>query len=152
MSTELQMAQAELVADVRREINWFVPPGQRHFVDPAAIATAASVLLGVFFAGVAKEMGSEAGKAVGKWIAERLRSVTSGKESADQAEVERDAETAKATLKGVERERATLVFDQVETELRSGLTEVMPEQRAANFATRVRHIAVKVIYETEGAS
>lgn len=116
MSTELQRAQSELEADMRREINWFVPSGQRHFVDPATIATAASVLLGVFFAGVAKEMGSEAGKAVGKWIVERLRGVTSGKESVEQAEVERDAETAKDKLKGVESTRATLIFDQVETE------------------------------------
>ncbi|HEY9402019.1 MAG TPA: hypothetical protein VIQ24_04960 [Pyrinomonadaceae bacterium] len=159
MSTQLQVAQAELTADVRREINWFVPPGEKHFVNPGTIGTVAAVLLGMFFSGVldglkdtVKEEGKKAGKALGKKIATRLRAITSNKEEVNQAEVEQDAEAAKAKLQAANQTQATIVFDQVEAELRMALQEVMPESRAGKLATRVRHVAIKVVYETQGAS
>lgn len=159
MSTRLQDAQAELTADLRREINWFVPPGERHFVDAGTVSAAATVLLGLFFAGLldglketVKEGGKKAGQSLGKWAVERLRAMVSDKEEADQAQVERDAEAARAAIGGGDQVRADLVFGQVEAELRAALEEVMPEPRAAKLAMRVRHVAVKVVYEVEGAS
>lgn len=159
MTTQLQAAQAELTSDVRREINWFVPPGERHFVNPGTIGTVAAALLGLFFAGVLdglkdtiKEEGKKAGKSLGKQIVKRLRAITSNKEEVNQAEVEQDAEAAKAKLQTADQTQATLVFDQVEAELRTALQEVLPESRAGKLATRVRHVAIKVVYETRGTS
>ena len=159
MSTQLQAAQAELTAEVRREINWFVPSGERHFVDPGTIGTVAAVLLGMFFTGVLdglkdtiKDEGKKAGKSLGKQIVKRLRSVISDKEEVNQSQVEQDAEVAKATISSTDRTQAATVFAQVEAELRTALQEVMPDQRAGKLATRVREVAIKVVYETQGTS
>jgi hypothetical protein len=148
MSIELQAAQSELEPDTRREINWFVPPGEQYFVDPVTVSAAAGVFLAAFFTGVLNEVGKETGKTFGKWVIERVRTIiTSAKEHPDLSQVERDVEMARAKLQGIDRAQVTVLFDQVEYELRSGFTEVMPEPRATNLATRVRHVAAKVIYE-----
>lgn len=157
MSTQLQMAQAELTADVKREINFFVPAGERHFVDPATLSTVSAVLLGMFITAVVdgfkdtlKEEGKKAGKYLGQQIVKRVRAVISDEEKVDQAKVEQDAEAAKATLKAANQTQAALVFDRIEAELRTALEEVLPESRAGKLATRVRHVAIKVVYETQG--
>lgn len=159
MSTQLQAAQSELVADLRREINFFVPKGERHLVDPGTIGTVAAVLLGMFFTGILdglketlKEEGKKAGKSLGKQIVKRVRAVISDEEKVDQSQVEQDAEAAKATLQAANQTQAALVFDQVEAELRTALQEVLPDARAGKLATRVRHVAIKVVYETQGTS
>jgi len=152
MSTQLETAQTELAADVRREINWFVPSGERHFVDAATISMAASMLLGLFFSGMAeglKESVKAEGKKAGLWlgaqVAERLRAITSGHEHADPAQTEHAAGVAKAALQGRDRAQVAWVFDEVETEMRTGFAGAMPDQRAAAFATRVRHLAVRAL-------
>lgn len=159
MSTQLQAAQSELTADLRREINFFVPTGERHFVNPGTISTVAAVLLGMFFTGILdglkdtlKEEGKKAGKFLGAQIVKRVRGVISDEEKVDQAKVEQDAEAAKATLQTVNQTQAALVIDQVEAELRTALQEVLPESRAGKLATRVRHVAIKVVYETQEPS
>lgn len=152
MSTQLEAAQAELTADVRREINWFVPSGERHFVDAAAISAAASVLLGLFYSGMLdglKEAVKAEGKKTGLWlgaqIADRLRAITSGHEQPDPAQTEQAAQAARAALQGQDQKQVGWVIDEVETEMRTSFAQVMPDGRAATFATRVRHIAVRAL-------
>ncbi|HEX9944037.1 MAG TPA: hypothetical protein VGG03_18655 [Thermoanaerobaculia bacterium] len=156
MSTELQAAQAELAPDIQREINWFVGPGERHFVDPVTVSVVAGVCLSAFFTALVKgfgdEVGKETGKALGKWVVERVRAITSAREHSDPAQTERDAEMARAKLQRMDRAQVMVVFDQVEYELRGGFTEVMPEQRATKLATRIRHVAAKVVYEPGGTA
>ena len=154
MSTQLQAAQSELAADLRSEINWFVPSGERHFVNPSTISTLAAVVMGMFFTAVIdglkdslKAEGKKAGKYLGDQIVKRVRSVISDKEEVDQAQVGKDAEAAKAKIKSADPAQATKVFDEVEAELSTALREIMPERRAVKLATRVRHVSVKVIYE-----
>ena len=150
MSAQLQAAQAELIPDVEREIDWFVTPGERAFVGGAAIGAAAGALLGAFFSGMIEVLKGEAhkeGESLGKWIVERLRSITSGKEGTDQTEVERDATKVQANLQGLDHKQVMDLCDRVEGELRSGFMEVMPEQRATGLAARVRHVSVTVIYQ-----
>ncbi|MDQ2686628.1 MAG: hypothetical protein M3Y28_02050 [Armatimonadota bacterium] len=152
MSTQLESAQAELTPDVRREINWFTPPGERRFVDAAAISAAATVLLGLFYSGMLeglKETVKAEGKKTGLWlgekIAERLRAITSGHEQPDPAQTEQTAQAARAALQGQDQKQVGWVFDEVETEMRTSFAQVMPDGRAATFATRVRHVAVRAL-------
>ena len=152
MSTEVETAQAELAADVRREINWFVPAGQRNFVDAVAVNAAASLLLGLFFSGMLdglKESVKAEGKKAGLWlggqIADGLRAITAGHGQPDPAQTERDADAARAALQGRDSAQVGWVLDEVETEMRAGLAEAMPDGRAAAFAIRVRHVAVRAL-------
>src|SRR6185437_7973903 len=145
MSTELEAAQTELSADVRREINWFAPEGERHFVDAAAIGAAASVLLGLFYSGMLeglKESVKDEGKKTGLWlggkIADRLRAITSGHEQPDPAQKEQTAEEARAALQGQDQKQIGWVFDEVETEMRTSFAQVMPDGRAPNAKTTAR--------------
>jgi hypothetical protein len=153
MSTQLQAAQSELVGDVQRDINWFIASDEQHFVDPVTISAAAGVLLGVFFTAVlegakeaVKKEGKEIGQSLGKQVIDRVRALISGKSHVDSEQIKRDAEAAKAKLQGLDHNQAIVIFDQVETEMHRSFTEVMPGKRAANLATRVRKVAVKVIY------
>lgn len=155
MSTQLQEAQSELAADLRSEINWFLPSGERHFVNPATISTVAAVFMGMFFTGVLdglkdalKGEGKKAGKYLGDQIVKRVRAVISDKEEVDPAQVGKAAEEAKATIKAADRTQAVLVFDEVEAELSTALQEIMPERRAVKIATRVRLASFKVVYDT----
>lgn len=152
MSTELKAAQLELEPDIRREINWFVPEGEKHFIDPVTISVVSGVLLSAFFTGVLKGFGEEIGKktgnTLGDWVIDSVQAIISG-EHHDQAQVEHDAETARAELRvklqGIDSAQVTANFDQVEHVFRSGFEKVMPEGRAEKLATRIRHVAAKVI-------
>lgn len=159
MSEQLEAAQTELAADVRREINWFAPVGERHFVDAAAISAAATLLLGLFYSGMLeglKESVKAEGKKTGLWlgekIADRLRAITSGHEQPDPAQTEQTAEAARAALQGQDQKQVGWVFDEVETEMRTSFAQVMPDGRAATFATRVRHVAVRALNAGEAPS
>ena len=152
MKNTLEAAQLELEADVRREINWFVPEGEKHFVAAASIGIAAGTLLGAFFSGVLdglkdalKDDGKAAGKALGAFLLARLRAITSGEVAIEPGHVANTALAAQTAVQSADPARTAAVFQSMEEGMRDSFSEVMPENRATALAAKVRETGAGVL-------
>lgn len=148
----LDKAQRAVQRQASREIDWFAPPGERHF-DPASVVLAfAGLLLTSFLAGftnAAKKTAENAGEQVFKWLAEQIRKLLSGqKPDAPQRGIDELAAEAPALARDLDGDSRRLYLFKAEDLLRRYLESSLPNDRAAAFSAEIRDAAVAYVLKT----
>ena len=153
MTISLTDAQQQLAPDVQKNIDWFIEGDELYFIDPATVTVAAGIALTWFFWKVVeglKEPVGEAGKELGKEIGTRaiaaIKQLVNKNSAQEQFTSEHLASEAKRSLESVSDVQATVIFEQIEIDIRDRLIELMPESQASEFSARIRQSAVQVVY------
>ena len=138
-------AVREARLDVQRrlapEMDWFVPPDEKHFDPASAVVAVAGLLVSAFLAGFvaeAQESFREAGRAAYRRLEALVRDALRGEPAPDPADLDRLAEKAPALAERMEPERVRSSVEGAETTLRIYLETTLPPDRAASLAAAVR--------------
>ena len=134
-------AQVAVQRHLAKDVDWFTPPGQRHF-DPASVVfTFAGIMVTAFLAGFVEEAqksAKEAGRRVYRRLEELVKDVFTGEEDPNMDDLNVIAEQAPAIAKATHEENVLLYVKSVEDDLRIYLESHLPADKAASLAKVVR--------------
>jgi len=150
---EIQIAEFQVQKIVANEIDWFTPPGEKHF-DPVSITVGfASALVAAFLAGFAEEAknaANAAGKRTLKFLKGYIENMFKGQPVLVPEEVEKLATEAPAIAAKLPTTEFKLYLSNVESGLKLQLECQLPPKKAATFAARITEVVSNTVLTREG--
>jgi len=137
----VQEAAQALTTDIRREVNWFVEPGHKQFVDPVSLSLIALGLMKLFATSAVTAAGAEAGKLAVDYV----RDLIVGRRKVEANEVETTLAQASGDLAKLTLADAAAHLGKAQARLADEFADVMPRGRADGLASAISAAATPLL-------
>jgi hypothetical protein len=141
MADLIDDAASAVQGRVARELDWFTPPGSKHFDPVSTVLGFASLLVTAFVAGFVDEAlgtAKEAGRSTFRRLSGLVKQFFSEDEVPEYSERNVLTDRVKELVETRDAASISVLLEHTENSFRAELSANLPPERAANLAAEIR--------------